>query len=409
MVQRKRRIAYGEDGESLGLSENPMLVIRACQDVPLYKGDRGAIQCAGELSNAPQLLLTIKIMVNVIVRTMEGECDDLLIPLVNYFFREDYGADAKVERLRNEHFVERTDGSGDKRITDAYFMITQSGRSRRYHMECESGKYDGSVLVRIFEYTSQIALDGSVKEKTRLIVSFPYTGLLLLRGEESDTDEGEILIRMPGGEFTYSVPIVKMKDFSIDSIFEERLYFLIPFYIMRYEDRFDELEKDDIRREEFIFEYRGIIDRLGNEVTEGRLSTYSEGVIINLIGSIWYNISHKHKVLQEEAGEIMGGKILDLDWIRAHREWIAEGEIKGEIKGEDNKLISLICKKLSKGKDAKTIAEDLDEDINTVNEIIKAASPFDPENYDVDAIRIKWRGENKQEASGENIGEAITV
>ena len=57
-------------------------------------------------------------------RTMEGECDDLLIPLVNYFFNESYGSDAVVTRMRNEHFIENPDGSEQKRITDSYFRIT---------------------------------------------------------------------------------------------------------------------------------------------------------------------------------------------------------------------------------------------------------------------------------------------
>ncbi len=85
-------------------------------------------------------------------RTMEGECDDLLLPLVNYFFNESYGEDSKIERLRNEHFNEKPDGTEQKRITDSHFKIIQSGITRRYHIECESGDYDGSVLIRMFEY-----------------------------------------------------------------------------------------------------------------------------------------------------------------------------------------------------------------------------------------------------------------
>ena len=48
-------------------------------------------------------------------RTMESECDDLLIPLVNYFFNESHGSDAVVTRLRNEHFIEKPDGTEEKR------------------------------------------------------------------------------------------------------------------------------------------------------------------------------------------------------------------------------------------------------------------------------------------------------
>ena len=49
--------------------------------------------------------------------------------------------------------------------------------------------------------------------------------------------------------------------------------------------------------------------RLESEVVRSRLSTYSSGVIMNPNASIWYNISHKHRALHEEADEIIGGKI----------------------------------------------------------------------------------------------------
>ena len=52
-------------------------------------------------------------------RTMEGRCDDILIPFVSYMFGENYGVGAVVKRLRNEHFVEHKDSVDEKRITDS--------------------------------------------------------------------------------------------------------------------------------------------------------------------------------------------------------------------------------------------------------------------------------------------------
>ena len=75
-------------------------------------------------------------------RTMEGECDDLLIPLVNYFFNESYDSDAVVTRMRNEHFIENPYGSEQKRITDSYFSITSKETIKKYHRAAalEGGK-----------------------------------------------------------------------------------------------------------------------------------------------------------------------------------------------------------------------------------------------------------------------------
>ena len=66
-----------------------------------------------------------------------------------------------------------------------------------------------------------------------------------------------------------------------------------------------------------------------------------------------------------------------------------EGEKSGFIKGEESgmltKLISLIIRKLQKGKSPEQIAEELEEDINLVREICECAASFAPE-YDARKI-----------------------
>ena len=57
----------------------------------------------------------------------------------------------------------------------------------------------------------------------------------------------------------------------------------------------------------------------------------------------------------------------------------------GREEGRRRYLIESICKKLRKGKEVKTIAEELEEDINVVEEIYKTAQKFEPE-YDVEEI-----------------------
>ena len=70
------------------------------------------------------------------------------------------------------------------------------------------------------------------------------------------------------------------------------------------------------------------------------------------------------------------------EWaIRDRAEGMAEGEEKGRIKN----LISLISRKLIKGKEVFTIAEELDEDIDKVAEICRIAEEFAP-GYDTDKI-----------------------
>ena len=61
------------------------------------------------------------------------------------------------------------------------------------------------------------------------------------------------------------------------------------------------------------------------------------------------------------------------------------GRLEGLAEGSTKKLIELICKKLSKGKTPKTIAEELEEDLSVIEAICRAAEPF-ATDYDVEAI-----------------------
>ncbi len=330
-------------------------------------------------------------------RTMEGECDDLLIPLVNYFFHEDYGTNARVTRLRNEHFVESPDGSNKKKITDSHFGITDRGRSKLYHLECESGKYDGTILVKMFEYGSQIAVDGNINNKIQLNVSFPNAGVLLLRGRENDPNDAGIVIETPGGSVNYSIPIYKVRDFDTKVIFENRLYFLIPFLIFNDESRFSILDKDEKSRNELVGKYHKLMVRLSDEVDEGRLSGYSLSLIVRFVASIWNNITAGYKTLQEKVGDIMGGHVLELDVVVAHRQGVAEGKAEGA----EEQLISMICRKLKKGKTVSQIAEDLEESEIDISKIYTIARKYAPDYDEEKIIEEYWREktDNKREVS----------
>ena len=57
----------------------------------------------------------------------------------------------------------------------------------------------------------------------------------------------------------------------------------------------------------------------------------------------------------------------------------------GRANGEKIKLIKLVCKKLVKNKSIEEIADDLEEDVSTIEKICNVASKFAPE-FDVDSI-----------------------
>ena len=106
-----------------------------------------------------------------VFRTLLNDCSKLIIPLINEVFGEDYTGQEKVQFAPNEHFLNQQ-GTEEKRITDTSFIIIGK-ETKRYHLECQS-TMDYSILIRIFEYDAQIALDqDSEVVGSRIIVSFP--------------------------------------------------------------------------------------------------------------------------------------------------------------------------------------------------------------------------------------------
>ncbi len=264
-------------------------------------------------------------------KTMQGECDDLVIPLINHMFNEHYDETAVIKRLRDEYHPDDPGGKKKKRVTDSTFEIICADVEKRYHLECESKRYDGSILIRIFEYDSQISMDRAQKSIDTVRLRFPQTGLLLLRSSSKVPKEARIEIELPNGRnMFYEVPIIMMSEYSIDDIFEKKLYMLIPFYAFNYERNLDEINRDEKKISGFLDMYTEIFDRLKQELDRGSLSTLSYSVIIKLTLSVAYKLTMKRKNVQKKVGDFMGGKVLDLPEIRLYHQGKDEGRAEGE-------------------------------------------------------------------------------
>ncbi|MCR5053522.1 MAG: hypothetical protein K6A69_01600, partial [Lachnospiraceae bacterium] len=216
-------------------------------------------------------------------RTIEQECDDALIHFVNQMFGEKYKLDAKIDRLRNEHYTRDMGGKTRRRVTDSHFRIEYRGISKNYHLECESQGYSDEILFRMFEYdVSQSTAEG---HENKLIVRIPISGLLVLSHTQNAPDHMIYDIETPGGKLEYRVPVVRMWDYSLNDIFDKQLYFLIPFYFFNEKNRFLEYNRDKKALKKFERTYTEIIRRLW-KVRNTKLSDRSKRVIIRQMESV---------------------------------------------------------------------------------------------------------------------------
>ena len=109
---------------------------------------------------------------------------------------------------------------------------------------------------------------------------------------------------------------------------------LLPFYVFNLEKGLDTIETDSGELDDFVELYRNIAGRLDLDLAKGYLSQFSHGVIISLIHKVMYKMNVKRSNIRERIGDIMGGKVLELDIIKARHEGLAEGRTIGEVIGE---------------------------------------------------------------------------
>jgi len=290
-------------------------------------------------------------------RTLVNDCPWLIIPVVNEMFQKKHSKKEKITVLNNEFFLNRQDGKQAKRITDTSFMIG----SDHYHLECQSTA-DGTIMYRVFEYDSQIALQDSKMRKNKLVVKFPSTAVLYLRHNEQTPDQMMMEIRVPGATCSYPVPILKVQNYTIEEIFEKDLLFLIPFHLFAYEKDFEEYESDEERLTELTHVYEGIVEKLDTYAMERRIDEYTKRTIIDMSKKVLEHLTKKYSNIKERVGAIMGGKILDYeakDILNA-----------GRIEGDRQRLVTIVQKKIEKGDSIEKIADDLVEDIEVIQEII---------------------------------------
>lgn len=278
---------------------------------------------------------------DMVFRTVLNDCRHLIIPIINEAFNEHYTGKEHIQFFPNEHFIAKQNEIGDKRVTDTSFTI-YGGIAKKYHLECQS-TWDSKMLIRLFEYDAQIALDQSDIKETALKVSFPNTAVLYLRGLSSGTPVSyKYILETPGGSISYDIPIIRMQEYTLDEIFEKELFFLIPFYIFTRERYFKEYEENEDKLKELEDEYNYIIKRLDDFVERGKLQYFDKMVLIESANEVIKKITDKYTNIRKGMGDIMVGELLQT---KAKTLWDAgrsEGWNEGRNEGERNMIFKYV-------------------------------------------------------------------
>ena len=254
-----------------------------------------------------------------VFRTLLNDCSKLILPVINEAFGENYTGNERIEFRPNEFFAERNNGEEDKTITDTNFLVI-SREEKYYHWECES-KVGNVIMIRFFQYDSQIALKNGQLNGDTFEARFPSSAVLFLRSTSTTPDRLHMKIIAPDRQsIMYDIPVMKVKRYGIGEIFEKKLYLLIPFYLFTYESKMKRLEENEEDRTAFAKEYEYIRDRLEEAVAAGEINDYTNRTICEMTAKVATHLAIKYDTVREDVTNVMSGRVLDYEAKRIKNE-----------------------------------------------------------------------------------------
>lgn len=274
-----------------------------------------------------------------VFRTLLNDCSELIVPVINEIFGESYTGRERIVFAQNEHFLNRQGGAASKRITDASFEIIGT-ETKKYLCECQSTP-DSSMLVRIFEYATQIALDEGEIIGNVLKVRLPHSAVLFLRSRKTTPDKMKIEMETPGGRIAFDILVMKVQRYALREIFEKGLLFLIPFYIFSHEPEFPVYNTDVKRLESLKAEYVVIVEQLDHLLMQGKISVYARHTLMELSNKVLEHIAKKYDKVREGVKAVMGGRILEYEAKTIKNEGRREGTLETLVGLVKDGLISV--------------------------------------------------------------------
>ena len=172
-----------------------------------------------------------------------------------------------------------------------------------------------------------------------------------------------------GQQILYRVPILRAQNYTVDSIIEKRLLILLPYHILRYESFLKNSGNNTKKLEQLLADYQKISDALEQCMDDKKSSLYID--LITLIEKIADHIIPKeNEKVRERLGDLMGGKILQLESERLRELGEAKGRVEGRAEGRKAERIEAIQNMIKYDVSKEKILQDYSEE--EYNEAVRA-------------------------------------
>ncbi|MBR1707241.1 MAG: hypothetical protein IJ719_00230 [Clostridia bacterium] len=237
---------------------------------------------------------------------------EYIVPLVNEAFGEKFTGNAEITLRNNKHVIRRTDDSLDRRDSDMVVELTEMlGEfvKKVYMFECETW-YDKTIVFRIAEYSSSFAIETAKITNNGVVLKIPYSAVIFLHPNGSIPEVMKITYEFPNGKkVSYGVPTLQIKDYTVDELFKKKLLILLPFYLFKFANEFEEMEENAERRQAVNETLKDINRRLEALMSENGIDAYQKMTIQSLLKRVSDRLVAQYENLKREVDEIMSGAI----------------------------------------------------------------------------------------------------
>ena len=271
--------------------------------------------------------------------TMIESLPELIIPFINDIFDEHFTDQAIINRLNTKHVIRHLDGSYSKREADVFIKLTEAILIKYYHFELETW-FDGKLIIRIAEYGSNFAFENAVYSNNSVVLEYPNSVAIFLRPDDKIPKSMSITHRGPNGEeMTYEVPVVQIRDYTVETIFEKKLFMLLPFYLFKFANRFSEIDKDENRIKKIKLKLEEIDRRLTDLRDTDEIGAYQKRELLELMQRVSASLTQDYKNIRKGVDDVMSVAI-----IRTQADEILEqGKKETTVSHIKNVMKSLQC------------------------------------------------------------------
>ena len=178
------------------------------------------------------------------IKTMANKLPQLFLGLVNYVFGTSYGPETEILRLSGEQKTRN-----GRVVMDVILSID----GILYQIECQS-RPDGTMRLRLVEYAFAAALEKAWSTGATDVWLPRSCVLYLWNSREKETDLVTVIHDNDGGSCTFRSQIVKVQSLSAREMVDHGLWSLLPFYVIRYENRVKTATRRERLRREVLTE-----------------------------------------------------------------------------------------------------------------------------------------------------------